>query len=256
MSGVSDAVWQQRRGGGAFPRAPASSNHCRSSLGFFYVPKNWKWPQKTLIFLISFSSRPAKTVLLPCFSPMSAVQHLINAFIEVPNHTHVPSAAPPSSSRSFRHTWARPVCTFHDALDTGASPQCVSSVKRPKSAHCWWIRGSEFYCLSLSILRCYSCLVVFGGLNSVKSHIQQAHCDVFQKCPSCPMAFKSAPSIQSHIASQHPALTDKQTTYVFTPGLRCNSTDVGGNWFISFFIFSGWFLNVSCVTQFLQTRLS
>lgn len=66
--------------------------------------------------------------------------------------------------------------------------------------------------------------MVFGGLNSVKSHIQQTHCDVFHKCPSCPMAFKSAPSIQSHITSQHPALTDKQTTYVFTnSALRKNT---------------------------------
>ncbi|KAI4817597.1 hypothetical protein KUCAC02_010982 [Chaenocephalus aceratus] len=38
--------------------------------------------------------------------------------------------------------------------------------------------------------RCSSCQVVFGGLNSIKSHIQTAHCEVFHKCPSCPMAFK------------------------------------------------------------------
>uniref|UniRef100_A0A1A7YAU3 Zinc finger protein 687a n=2 Tax=Iconisemion striatum TaxID=60296 RepID=A0A1A7YAU3_9TELE len=62
--------------------------------------------------------------------------------------------------------------------------------------------------------RCSSCLVVFGGLNSVKSHIQQAHCDMFHKCPSCPMAFKSAPSIQSHISAQHPALTHGQAMYI------------------------------------------
>uniref|UniRef100_A0A8C6S8I7 Zinc finger protein 687b n=1 Tax=Neogobius melanostomus TaxID=47308 RepID=A0A8C6S8I7_9GOBI len=41
--------------------------------------------------------------------------------------------------------------------------------------------------------RCSSCQVVFGGLNSIKSHIQTAHCEVFHKCPSCPMAFKSSP---------------------------------------------------------------
>lgn len=67
---------------------------------------------------------------------------------------------------------------------------------------------------SFSLCRCSSCLVVFGGLNSVKSHIQQAHCDMFHKCPSCPMAFKSAPSIQNHISAQHPTLTDGQTMYV------------------------------------------
>lgn len=187
-----------------------------------------------------FFSSPAKSVLLPCSSPISAAQRLINAFIEVPNHTRVPSVAPPSSSRCFKCTWARPVCTFRDALDTGASLQCVSSVKWIKSAHCWWIHGSEFYCFSLLILlRCYSCLVVFGGLNSVKSHIQQAHCDVFHKCPSCPMAFKSAPSIQSHITSQHPALTDRQTTYAFYARLKTQSTstNVRVNWSLSFLIF-------------------
>ncbi|XP_036929961.1 zinc finger protein 687a [Acanthopagrus latus] len=63
--------------------------------------------------------------------------------------------------------------------------------------------------------RCSSCLVVFGGLNSVKSHIQQAHCDMFHKCPSCPMAFKSAPSIQNHISAQHPTLTDGQTMSIY-----------------------------------------
>lgn len=63
--------------------------------------------------------------------------------------------------------------------------------------------------------RCSSCLVVFGGLNSVKSHIQQAHCDMFHKCPSCPMAFKSAPSIQNHITAQHPTLTEGQTMLIY-----------------------------------------
>ncbi|XP_041799147.1 zinc finger protein 687a isoform X2 [Chelmon rostratus] len=63
--------------------------------------------------------------------------------------------------------------------------------------------------------RCSSCLVVFGGLNSVKFHIQQAHCDMFHKCPSCPMAFKSAPSIQNHISTQHPTLTEGQTMSIY-----------------------------------------
>eukprot|EP00064_Thunnus_orientalis_P005666 superscaffoldBa00000566_g5680 len=63
--------------------------------------------------------------------------------------------------------------------------------------------------------RCSSCLVVFGGLNSVKSHIQQAHCDMFHKCPSCPMAFKSAPSIQNHITAQHPTLTEGQAILIY-----------------------------------------
>ncbi|XP_076593939.1 zinc finger protein 687a [Chaetodon auriga] len=63
--------------------------------------------------------------------------------------------------------------------------------------------------------RCSSCLVVFGGLNSVKLHIQQAHCDMFHKCPNCPMAFKSAPSIQNHINAQHPTLTEGQTMLIY-----------------------------------------
>ncbi|XP_061122710.1 zinc finger protein 687b isoform X1 [Syngnathus typhle] len=63
--------------------------------------------------------------------------------------------------------------------------------------------------------RCSSCQVVFGGLNSIKSHIQTAHCEVFHKCPSCPMAFKSAPSAQSHIGTQHPALTGGQAKMIY-----------------------------------------
>ncbi|XP_061115342.1 zinc finger protein 687b-like [Conger conger] len=63
--------------------------------------------------------------------------------------------------------------------------------------------------------RCSSCQVVFGGLNSIKSHIQTAHCEVFHKCPSCPMAFKSAPSAHSHISTQHPALGTPQAKMIY-----------------------------------------
>ncbi|XP_053717464.1 zinc finger protein 687b [Synchiropus splendidus] len=63
--------------------------------------------------------------------------------------------------------------------------------------------------------RCSSCQVVFGGLNSIKSHIQTAHCEVFHKCPSCPMAFKSSPSAQSHISTQHPAVTGGQAKMIY-----------------------------------------
>ncbi|CDQ56657.1 unnamed protein product [Oncorhynchus mykiss] len=63
--------------------------------------------------------------------------------------------------------------------------------------------------------RCSSCQVVFGGLNSIKSHIQTAHCEVFHKCPSCPMAFKSAPSAQGHISTQHPTLTGGQAKLIY-----------------------------------------
>ncbi|XP_052389911.1 zinc finger protein 687b [Carassius gibelio] len=63
--------------------------------------------------------------------------------------------------------------------------------------------------------RCSICQVVFGGLNSIKSHIQTAHCEVFHKCPNCPMAFKSAQSTQGHITSQHPALTAAQAKMIY-----------------------------------------
>uniref|UniRef100_A0A3Q3X298 C2H2-type domain-containing protein n=1 Tax=Mola mola TaxID=94237 RepID=A0A3Q3X298_MOLML len=63
--------------------------------------------------------------------------------------------------------------------------------------------------------RCSSCQVVFGGLNSIKSHIQTAHCEVFHKCPSCPMAFKSSPSAQSHISTQHPTVTGGQAKMIY-----------------------------------------
>ncbi|CAL8295080.1 unnamed protein product [Merluccius merluccius] len=63
--------------------------------------------------------------------------------------------------------------------------------------------------------RCSSCQVVFGGLNSIKSHIQTAHCEVFHKCPSCPMAFKSSPSAQSHISTHHPNLTGGQAKMIY-----------------------------------------
>uniref|UniRef100_H3DLW2 Zinc finger protein 687a n=1 Tax=Tetraodon nigroviridis TaxID=99883 RepID=H3DLW2_TETNG len=102
---------------------------------------------------------------------------------------------------------------IHRGSKPHTCPECGSSFEQPL-----FQTHLSQTCLHFSRrigYRCYSCLVVFGGLNSVKSHIQQAHCDVFHKCPSCPMAFKSAPSIQSHIASQHPALTDRQTTMIF-----------------------------------------
>uniref|UniRef100_A0A670JP62 Zinc finger protein 687 n=1 Tax=Podarcis muralis TaxID=64176 RepID=A0A670JP62_PODMU len=57
--------------------------------------------------------------------------------------------------------------------------------------------------------RCPSCSVVFGGVNSIKSHIQTSHCEVFHKCPICPMAFKSAPSAHAHIYTQHPGFSNQ-----------------------------------------------
>uniref|UniRef100_A0A8C2UID6 Zinc finger protein 687 n=1 Tax=Chinchilla lanigera TaxID=34839 RepID=A0A8C2UID6_CHILA len=63
--------------------------------------------------------------------------------------------------------------------------------------------------------RCPSCAVVFGGVNSIKSHIQASHCEVFHKCPICPMAFKSAPSAHAHLHSQHPAFLAQQAKLIY-----------------------------------------
>lgn len=83
----------------------------------------------------------------------------------------------------------------------------------------------------VNLSRCSSCQVVFGGLNSIKSHIQTAHCEVFHKCPSCPMAFKSSPSAQSHISTQHPTLTGGQAKYArhFNPHAEKYLQRVFGN---------------------------
>ncbi|XP_066465074.1 zinc finger protein 687 isoform X2 [Eleutherodactylus coqui] len=63
--------------------------------------------------------------------------------------------------------------------------------------------------------RCQSCAVVFGGVNSIKSHIQTSHCEVFHKCPVCPMAFKSAPSAHAHIYTQHPGFSNQQAKMIY-----------------------------------------
>ncbi|KAM5129495.1 zinc finger protein 687 [Mantella aurantiaca] len=63
--------------------------------------------------------------------------------------------------------------------------------------------------------RCQSCALVFGGVNSIKSHIQTAHCEVFHKCPICPMAFKSAPSAHAHIFTQHPGFSNQQAKMIY-----------------------------------------
>ncbi|KAK9390930.1 zinc finger protein [Crotalus adamanteus] len=63
--------------------------------------------------------------------------------------------------------------------------------------------------------RCPSCSVVFGGVNSIKSHIQTSHCEVFHKCPVCPMAFKSAASAHGHIYTQHPGFSSQQSKMIY-----------------------------------------
>ncbi|XP_029359261.1 zinc finger protein 687a [Echeneis naucrates] len=102
---------------------------------------------------------------------------------------------------------------IHQNLPPHVCPDCGGTAKQAQ-----FQTHLDETCLHFSRrigYRCSSCLVVFGGLNSVKSHIQQAHCDIFHKCPNCPMAFKSAPSVQNHIEAQHPTVTDGQTMLIY-----------------------------------------
>ncbi|XP_048476397.1 zinc finger protein 687-like isoform X2 [Rhincodon typus] len=62
--------------------------------------------------------------------------------------------------------------------------------------------------------KCPQCGVVYGGVTSIKSHIQDVHCEAFHKCPICPMAFKSAPSAHSHIYTQHPGVSNQQAKVI------------------------------------------
>ncbi|XP_062897945.1 zinc finger protein 687-like [Mobula hypostoma] len=62
--------------------------------------------------------------------------------------------------------------------------------------------------------KCPQCGVVYGGINTIKSHIQDVHCEAFHKCPICPMAFKSAPSAHSHIYTQHPGVVSQQAKVI------------------------------------------
>ncbi|XP_052358560.1 zinc finger protein 687a-like [Oncorhynchus keta] len=102
---------------------------------------------------------------------------------------------------------------IHNPRPPYVCPECGGVAKQPAfQSHL------EEACLHFTRrigYRCSSCQVVFGGLNSVKSHIQTAHCEVFHKCPSCPMAFKSSPSAQSHINTQHPTLTGGQAKMIY-----------------------------------------
>ncbi|XP_069796630.1 zinc finger protein 687-like [Narcine bancroftii] len=62
--------------------------------------------------------------------------------------------------------------------------------------------------------KCPQCGVVYGLITSIKSHIQDMHCEAFHKCPICPMAFKSAPSAHSHIYTQHPGVSNQQAKVI------------------------------------------
>lgn len=78
-------------------------------------------------FLPLLFSSHAQSVLLPCSCPTAAVQQLINASTKVAHHTSAQSVGARPSSLYFKHTWTRPVCTFHAALDTGVTSSGIPS---------------------------------------------------------------------------------------------------------------------------------
>ncbi|XP_073334181.1 zinc finger protein 532 [Pagrus major] len=69
--------------------------------------------------------------------------------------------------------------------------------------------------------RCVHCSVIFADVTTVKSHIQNTHCEVFYKCPLCPMAFKSAPGTHSHANTQHPGMKVGEPKMIY----KCSMCD-------------------------------
>ncbi|XP_067829490.1 zinc finger protein 592 isoform X2 [Heptranchias perlo] len=65
------------------------------------------------------------------------------------------------------------------------------------------------------VYRCMHCGVIFNDPNTLKTHIQVAHCEFFHKCMICPMAFKSAQSASSHYSSQHPLVRHRPPEVIF-----------------------------------------
>ncbi|KAM4720222.1 zinc finger protein 532 isoform 1-T3 [Anableps anableps] len=69
--------------------------------------------------------------------------------------------------------------------------------------------------------RCVHCSMIFADVASLKSHIQNMHCEVFYKCPLCPMAFKSAPGTHSHAYTQHPGAKAGEPKVIY----KCSMCD-------------------------------
>ncbi|XP_053289167.1 zinc finger protein 687a [Pleuronectes platessa] len=148
-----------------------------------------------------------------CLTQFSSKEEVAEHFQEIkPGHTSPcsecsPPMLLPNSCSAAAHQRIHQSCAPH------VCPECGGTAKQPR-----FQTHLDETCLHFARrigYRCSSCQVVFGGLNSVKSHIQQAHCDMFHKCPSCPMAFKSAPSIQNHITAQHPTLTEGPAILIY-----------------------------------------
>ncbi|KAG7282154.1 hypothetical protein CRUP_034901 [Coryphaenoides rupestris] len=120
--------------------------------------------------------------------------------------TSSPAAQPQPEAPGRKAAEACKECTPPILLSNGCNASAHQRIHKACPPH---------VCPECGGTACSSCQVVFGGLNSVKSHIQMAHCDIFHKCPNCPMAFKSSPSIQSHITAQHPTLTGGQPKLIY-----------------------------------------
>ncbi|CAN9504286.1 unnamed protein product [Ophioblennius macclurei] len=69
--------------------------------------------------------------------------------------------------------------------------------------------------------RCFHCSVIFADVATLKSHIQNTHCETFFKCPLCPMAFKSAPGTHSHAYTQHPGMKAGEPKMIY----KCSMCD-------------------------------
>lgn len=266
MSWVSGSVLQQRRGSRTFPGNQASTEH-RKSPSCMEEGQVIEFKFSDLLnglklnsFLFGFScfqscSECSPPMLLPNSCSAAAHQRIHQG-----SSPHVcPECGGTAKQAQFR-THVDETC-LHFSRRIGyrcdVSP-CDWFIKA--LLHQSWFHSADFFFilffLTFLFSRCSSCLVVFGGLNSVKSHIQQAHCDMFHKCPSCPMAFKSAPSIQNHITAQHPGLPEGQPMYVqhtvwvftleFIASLSVSLPRISS--------FTGWSISVSCVTQCLPTN--
>ncbi|XP_014896023.1 zinc finger protein 532 [Poecilia latipinna] len=68
---------------------------------------------------------------------------------------------------------------------------------------------------------CVHCSTIFVDVATLKSHIQNMHCEVFYKCPLCPMAFKSAPGTHSHAYTQHPGAKAGEPKVIY----KCSMCD-------------------------------
>ncbi|XP_057674823.1 zinc finger protein 532 isoform X2 [Corythoichthys intestinalis] len=69
--------------------------------------------------------------------------------------------------------------------------------------------------------RCVHCSVIFADVETLKSHIQSTHCEIFYKCPLCPMAFKTAPATHSHTSTQHPGVKAGEPKLIY----KCSMCD-------------------------------